>query len=333
MLCSASENAFSICNKYHFRVLAERGKRTPKLICYLVDHYDAVLISVIIGNNAVQLILSNIAAIFFLDIATTYNWVSGLDTTVSTIVVTFLTYIFGDTIPKILSNDIPNRLVYPLCYFNFFLYILFYPISFLFRGILFIIHKIFKIENKNILSKEEFIEEADKAVLSKDDLDNNEKSDDLFEKNEIRILKKAFNFDLIPVKNIMTKKEDIYALNFDGLNTSVINKALIEENYSRIPIYNNDLNHIIGILELRTYFDEYSKDKHLDIKNILLKPLFFDENKMIDEILEAFNISKTHMGFVINNKNEVVGLITMETILEQLVGDINEDNLDDKEIK
>jgi CBS domain containing-hemolysin-like protein len=305
-------------------MLAERGKMVPKMIYHLIDNFDATLITVLLGNNIANLVLSNIAAIFFLKIAVEQGWASGVESIVSTVVIGLITYIFCDTIPKILSKDIPNRLTYILVYIVYFFYIILYPLALVFRGLLFLVHKVFKIEDKNILTKEEFIEEADKAVLSKEDEDNNEGEEELLEKNEMHILKKAFNFDTIKVKDILTPIAEVYALDIDGLTTKKINETILKINYSRIPIYEGNIQNIIGILTIRNYYSEYMSDPHLNIRSVLSKPLFIDIYEKIDDVFEEFNQTKIHLGIVKDSSGKILGMVTMEDVLEQLVGDINE---------
>jgi CBS domain containing-hemolysin-like protein len=197
-------------------------------------------------------------------------------------------------------------------------------LALVFRGLLFLVHKVFKIEDKNILTKEEFIEEADKAMLSKEDEDNNEGEEELLEKNEMHILKKAFNFDTIEVKDILTPITEIYALNIDGLTTKKINETILKINYSRIPIYEGDIQNIIGILTIRNYYSEYMLDPHLNIRSVLSKPLFIDIDEKIDDVFKEFNQTKIHLGIVKDSSGKILGMVTMEDVLEQLVGDINE---------
>ena len=317
---SASENAFSNCNKYHFKVLAEEGKFLPKLILRLIEKFDNTLITILISNNIVQTLMSFLSAMIFYNICNYYMLGDGVEAFLSTVVMAFLIYVISDTVPKILSKEFPNKLAYVLVLPVYSMYIILYPIILVFKFILFLVHKIFRIKDENILTKEEFIDIADEAVVEEE---NKENSEELFEDNELKILKRAFYFDSIHVSEVLTPREKIFALDINGLTTEKLNKIILETTYSRIPVYDEDLDHIVGILVIKNYFKEYSKDKHLDIRSILTKPLFVNKNQKVDDIFKAFNKEKKHIAIVLENE-KVIGMITMEDVLEELVGEINE---------
>ena len=125
---SASENAYSNCNKYHFKVLANKGNFTAKLVTNLVDKFDNTLITVLVGNNIVQTLMSFLSAILFYNLCEIYNLGNGVEAILSTVVMAFLVYIVSDTCPKILSKAIPNRMACILAYPVTLTYYLLFPI-------------------------------------------------------------------------------------------------------------------------------------------------------------------------------------------------------------
>ena len=322
-LFSASENAFSNCNKYHFKVLADEGKVTAKIIVKLVEKFDNTLITILIGNNIVQTFMSYLSAMIFYNICQNYGLGNGLDAILSTVIMALLVYIISDTVPKIISKEIPNRLVYFLAYPVFTIGIILTPISILFKGVLTLVHKIFKIKEDNILTREDFIMQADEAIVDEEDENGNEKEEELFEPNEIQLLNRAFYFDSIYVKEVLTPKYKIFAVDLNGLTCDKLNKIILDTTFSRIPVYDGDIDHIIGILTVKNYFKEYEKDPHLDIRSCLSKPLFVDYSAKVDDIFKSFNREKKHIAIVKEN-DKVIGMITMEDVLEELVGEINE---------
>ena len=321
---SASENSFSNCNKYHFKVLADEGKVTAKIILKLVTKFDNTLVTILVGNNIVQTLTSYLSAMLFYNLVKLYNLADGIDAILSTVCMGFLVYIVSDTVPKIISKEIPNKLCYFLAYPVYFMYILLTPIRFLFQGILYIVHKLFKIKDENILTKDDFILSADEAVNDEESESvEKEEEQELFEPNEIKILNQAFYFDLISVKDVLTPREKIFALDINGLTTDKLNEYILNTTYSRIPIYDKTIDNIIGILNVKVYFMEYSNDTHLDIRSILTKPFFVDKNAKVDDIFRSFNREKKHIA-IVKDGDKVVGMITMEDVLEELVGEINE---------
>lgn len=317
-LFSASENAFSNCNKYHFKVLADEGKITPKIIVRLTDKFESTLVSVLVGNNIVQTLISTISAILFYNICQANNWGESIEIILSTVVVAFAVYVISDTCPKILSKAIPNKMVYILAWPDFIFSIILFPVILIFKGILTLVHKMFKIKDDNILTKEDFIEKADEAVT---DENINQEEEQLFKPEEMKIFDRAFIFDQIKVEQVLTPKEKIVSFDINQLTNKVLNSLIMSSKFSRFPIYDEDKDNIIGILSVNTYFKEYNEDPHLDIRSILLEPLFFDKDAKVKEIFEKLNEEKVHVGLVRDEQGKLVGMVTMEDILEELIGE------------
>ena len=321
---SASENSFSNCNKYHFKVLADEGKLTAKIIVRLVEKFDNTLVTVLVGNNIVQTFMTYLSAMLFYNLCVIYGLGSGVEAVLSTVVMALLIYIVSDTVPKIISKQIPNKLVYVLAYPIFIIGIILSPISLIFKLVLKAVHKIFKIKEDNILTKDDFILQADEAVSEDENFEEDEnKEDEFFEPNELQLLNRAFYFDSIYVKEVLTPREKIFGVDINGLTCDKLNAIILDTTFSRIPVYDGDIDNIIGILTVKNYFKEYTQDPHLDIRSVLSRPLFVDYSAKVDEIFRSFNHEKKHIAIVKDN-DKVVGMITMEDVLEELVGEINE---------
>lgn len=324
-LFSASENAYTNCNKYHFRTLAGKGSFTAKLITRLIDKFDNTLITVLVGNNIVQTFMSFLSALLFYNLCQEYGLGDGFEAILSTIVMAFLVYIISDTVPKILSKAIPDKMAYILCYPVTIFGIILYPIILLFKGILWTVHKIFKIKDESLLSKEDLIHSASITINEEEvDEDNEDDVEKLFENDEKDLLNNAFEFDKLKVKDVYTKKDDVFSIDIDNLTIEKLNVMLLDISFSRIPIYEKEKDNYIGILVLKRYFEEYAKDKHLEIRSILEDTIYVDINENIDDVFKKLNREKIHLGIVEDN-NKIVGIISMEDILEELVEDIDED--------
>ncbi len=317
-LFSASENAFSNCNKYHFKVLADEGKITPKIIVRLTEKFESTLVSVLVGNNIVQTLISTISAILFYNICNANGWGESIEVVLSTVVVAFAVYIIADTCPKILSKAIPNKMVYILAWPDFIFSIILFPIIILFKGILKLVHKMFKIKDDNMLTKEDFIEKADEAVT--DENVNNEE-EQLFKPEEMKMFDRAFIFDQIKVEQVLTPKEKIVSFDINDLTNTTLNSLIMSSKFSRFPIYDENKDDIIGILSVNTYFKEYNEDPHLDIRSILLPPIYFSKDAKVNEIFDKLNEEKLHIGLVKDENDKLLGMVTMEDILDELVGE------------
>lgn len=309
---TAAENAFANCNIYHYKVLADDNHFTAKIIYKMASNFDNSLVTVLVGNNIAQAFLSNIAAIFFLTLSNVQSWPNGVESIVSTIVVSLFIYLFDDFLPKVISKNYPDMTLEIFIYPIYIFYIIFYPIIIVFRFFLFVIKKFSKNKAGLTITKEEFIDKADEA------------NDQVLEDDEKKILYKAFNFDSISVKQVLTPKSKIYSLNIETLSTKKLNKILLKINYSRIPIYQTSKDNIIGILTIRTYFKAYLENNNLDINSVLTKPIKVQEDDKVDDIFRKFNSEKTHIALVYNKDKAFIGMITMDDVLEELVGDISE---------
>ena len=322
-LYSASENAYTNCNKYHFKTLANKGSFVARLIVRLIDKFDNTLITVLIGNNIIQTLMSFLSAMLFYNMSQANGWSDGLEAIVSTVVMAALVYIVSDTCPKILSKAIPNRMAYVLVFPVTFTNIILYPVILIFKGILLLVHKIFKIKDESLLSKEDLIHSASLAINEENNDEAQENEEKLFENNEKEILSNAFRFDTLNVRNVYTPNEKVVSLNIENLTVKELNKKLINIPYSRIPIYEGNKENIIGILVLKTYFEEYAKDPHLDIRSILENDIKINIDDKIDDAFQELNKEKVHLAIVYENER-MVGIISMEDILEVLIDNIDE---------
>lgn len=323
-LYSASENTYTNCNKYHFKTLSKNGSFTAKLILRLIEKFDNTLITILIGNNIIQTLMSFMSAMLFYNMSITFNWSDGVEAIVSTISMAFLIYIVSDTCPKILSKAIPNKMAYVLVYPVTITNIILYPIIMIFKGILFLVHKIFRIKDENLLSKEDILNQAKLAINDETiSQDENQEEEKLFEKNEEEILDNAFSFDKKLVKDIFIPLDKVTMLDITNLSIEELNKKLITIPYTRIPIYEKDKTNIIGILVLKSYFEKYVEDEHLNIISTLEDVVEIDINLPIDDAFRELNTKKVHLG-IVKNKSSVLGIITMEDILEELIDDIDE---------
>ena len=325
-LFSASENSYTNCNKYHFQSLANKGNRTAKIITRHVDNFDNTLVAVLVGNNIVQTLMSYRSAMLFYNICNVYGLSEGLESILSTVVMAFLVYIVSDTVPKILSKSMPNRMAIFLAYPVLVTEILLFPVVLLFKGVLALAHKIFKVKDQSLLSKEELLQSVSVAVNEEETTeDEEEEAEKLFEKDETEILDNVLAFDSLKVKDIYIPMEKVHSIDITGLTADMVNEEILSHDFSRIPVYEDSKDNIVGILVVRTYFEEYSQDKHLNIRSILESPAFIEKDLPIDDAFENLNREHVHLG-IVTDAGKPIGVISMEDILEELVDDIAEDN-------
>lgn len=322
---SASENAFTNCNKYHFRAEADKGKRYAKIITHLVDKFDNTLVAILVCLNAFATLVSFLSAMLWYQISVQNNWGDGVEAIVSTVVMGVLVYIVTDTIPKVLSKAIPDQVAILICYPIRFFEIILFPIIMIFKGILKLIQKMFHLKDDTLLSKDEILKSAGEAVNDEVLIEDEEEEEHekLFEKDEQVLMDRVMSFDQRTVRQVYTPIDEMFSLNIDGLTADILNEEIQKTDYSRIPIYEETKDNIIGILIVKLYLEEYMKDSHLSIPSILEDVVYLQIDETLDDAFDILNRQKVHLG-IVEEGEKVRGIITMEDILEELVSDISE---------
>ena len=314
-LFSASENAFSNCDRFFFKAEAEKGKKTAKIVNFLAEHFEGTLVSVLVANNIVQTLMSSISAIIFYHICEAYGLGGAVEAVLSTVVMAFLVYVVSDTVPKILSKSMPNRMATFLAWPDFIIYIALFPISWCFRQLLKLVHKMFHIGEENLLSKEDIVEKADEAV-TENELTKEE--EEVLEPEEVGMLRKALALSHKKVKDVMTPASKAVYLKEEELSPLTLPQKLLNIPYTRIPVFDKD-KECLGVLSTKTFFREYFQDEHLDPRSVLLDSLELKEG---DDLLTAFTSlteEKIHLALVRNEEGMLTGLLTLDDVLDELI--------------
>ena len=303
---SGCETAISSCNEFKFRVKANDGNKTAKYVIKTIEKFDKNVISVLIGYNITSTIISTLATVMFVAFLPA-EWVN----LVSTIVVAVLCYVFSDTVPKIVARAAPDTYlkisVYPMMFF----YYLFWPFTQFFHLVATGVKKLFKVKKDVSFTEEDFSNTVEEL-----------EDEGFLEEEESGVIQNALDFDDVTVKECFTPVEKMTCINLDGLSNTELNKILLESKFSRIPIYSENIDNIIGVLNVKQYFNEYMKDKHVSVPSILNEPYFISPNTMIDDLFEGFKKHRTHLA-IVKQGDKVLGMITMDDVLEELVGEIS----------
>ena len=146
----------------------------------------------------------------------------------------------------------------------------------------------------------------------------------VIEEEQGDIIQSALEFTDTNVKEVLTPRNKIFALNIRGLTKEQLHEIIVETNYSRIPVYEGEFDNIIGVLHIKTYLSAYLKNPNVSIKKELQKPYFVSSDIMIDDLFTGFKKNHTHIALVRNEKNKIIGMVTMDDVLEELVSDISE---------
>ena len=309
---SASETALACVNRFKMQVKADDGSHSAKLVLKVTDHYDRALTTVLIGHNVVAIALSAISTLLFIKLFEGLG-VAEYASILSSVIITIAIYIVGDALPKTVAKAIPDTFSLIIIYPTYFLMLILFPITIVFDGLAKGIEKLFKAKNE-----EDFTEEDLENVIE-------QVSDEgVLEEEQSEMLQSALEFVDTKVKEVFTPLEKMKAIDIHELTHEKLQDVLLHTKYSRIPVYNKDYDHFVGVLHVKTYLSQYLNNPKKSIKSMLVKPYYVSQNVKIDDLFNGFKKHHTHLALVVNTNKKVIGMITMEDVLEELVSDISE---------
>lgn len=301
---SATETAFSSINKTRLKTLAEKGNKRAELALKLAENYDKLISTILIGNNIVNIACASISTILFIDII---NEQSG--PAISTLVITIVVLIFGEITPKSIAKDIPEKFAMFSAPIINVLSIILTPLSFIFGQWQKFASKIIKDDEDAKMSQEELLMIVDEVT-----------EDGSLDDDEGDLIKNAIEFAEQEARDILTHRVDLVAVEV-GEEKEEIAKLFTKTKLSRLLVYEEDIDNIIGVIHLKDFFTEKGITKK-KIENIMATPVFVQEYEKINDLLKRLQKNKTHMAVVIDEYGGTLGIVTMEDILEELVGEI-----------
>lgn len=305
-LFSASETALASCNRIRMKVKADDGKKMAKIVCRITDKFDHAVSALLIGNNIVAVFVSSISTLLFVRIIGTES----IGALVATIASTALCFLFSDTLPKSLARIYPDQIALALGWFVYALMILVLPFSYLFHGLNWLIKKIFRIREEPKMTEEDFTNMIESI-----------EEEGILEEQESDIIQNSLDFQDTMVKDVFTPVEKMYAIDINQLTHEKLNQMILDAPYSRIPIYRKDVDHIIGILVVNSYLKAYFNNKKVSIRSTLKRVYTVDSSIDMNQLLEGFNKHKTHIAIVKSKEGKTLGMVTMEDLLDELVGE------------
>ena len=304
---SATETAFSSFNKLKMKSLASSEDRRAIIILKLEDNYDRLITTILIGNNIVNITLTTVSTLFFMDLL--HNLGEDLVATISTAIVTVAVLIFGEITPKTLAKEHADAYVRSTCKIINFLVTVLYPITMLFSAWKNLIGKMFKKAESEVSTEDELITMVEEA-----------EQEGGLDEDESELIKSAIEFSDLTAGEILTPRIDIVAINEDADYREVM-MMFFETGYSRLPVIGDSIDDIIGVLHEKDFFFAYNSGKP-SFKEHIQKPLYISKHEKIDELLREFQSAKCHMAFVIDEFGGLMGIVTMEDIIEELIGDV-----------
>ena len=303
---SATETAFTAVNKIRLRAKAEDGDKGAKRVLKLAENYDRLLTTILIGNNVVNILASSLFTLLLISLIQNNE---GLATTLSTVILTVVVLIFGEISPKTLAKEFPEgfaRFSSPVINVLTFLLI---PFTFIFGLWKKLLLKIFKHKEDNAITDDELkimVEEAEQEGGI-----NAQESD---------LIRSAIEFNDLEAKDILVPRVDMVAIDCET-PLDEVDKIFMDTRYSRLPVYKGTIDNIIGILHEKDFIKQRT-DAGFTLEKASKPAVFVVSTTKISTVLQQLQKGKSHMAVVSGEFGDTVGIITMEDILEELVGEI-----------
>ena len=300
---SATETAFSSFNKTRIKTMKEKGNKKAALVYTLSEQYDKLLSTILIGNNIVNIAGTSVATVLFVSLY------GDIGATISTIVVTIVVLIFGEISPKSIAKDCPERFaMFSAPLLNVLMYIL-TPINFLFSAWKKMLSRLLKVEGDTKMSQEELLMLVDEV-----------QQDGSIGENEGTLLRNAIEFNDLKAEDILTHRIDLEAVSIDASKEEVAT-VFSETKFSRLLVYEETLDNIVGIIHQKDFYVGTGISEKT-IKELMTPPIFVPTSEKISSLLQSLQKNKSHIAVVIDEYGGTYGVVTMEDILEELVGEI-----------
>ena len=310
---SASEIAFNSANKIRLRRAAEGGRKSSKIAYNIVEKFHIALCAILIGNNLANIAISTCSTLIVLDL---FKDNVALATTIATIIVTVVILIFGEIIPKVLAKQNADSFVNVIAFSIKCLTIILSPLVFIVMALISLLRKIWGSDHKDdepTVTEEELVSIIDMV-----------EEEGVIDEEQGELLQSTIDFKDTTIEEIMTPRIDMTAIDIDD-NEEI--KAVLSDaaQYSRLPVYEDSIDNIIGILSLTRYYKATLDKENPDIRPILLKPLKLHKTMKLPAALSKLREAHMHLAIVIDEFGGTLGIVCMEDILEELVGEIWDD--------
>lgn len=305
---SSSETAYTAVSKVRLRTLADKGNKRAKRALWICDRFDKTLTTILIGNNIVNNALASLSSLIFLgqfgEAAVLYG----------TIITTLIVYLFGEVFPKSLAKVRSEELAFFYSGSMVLLIKILTPVSALFSGISKLISKFFSAESQQTVTEEELINIIETI-----------EDEGVLEPEKQALVNSAMEFREKIAEDIMIPLDQVVTVpsNMPLAELAELAKA---SPYSRLPVYERKEGNIVGILPVNMFLSSYIAGKRTPLRKLLLKPYVFSKKIEISELLQRMRLNKLHMVFLVDENRRKVGILTMEDLLEELVGDIQDEN-------
>ncbi len=307
---SGSEMAYSSCSSLRLEHLRDGGSRRAGTAVRIVERFEDALGAILIGNNLVNIAASSLITVLVFRL-------TGSDERVwlGTLIITVVIILFGETIPKITCKKNANRVAVRNAYPVRALMLLLKPLVWL-------VVKTIDLITAPLKGEED--EDAEEAVEELQNLIETAEDEEVLDEDQSELVQAAIEFDQISASEVMTARVDVYAIDIEDDWDEIL--RLVEESpYSRLPVYEGSIDNIIGVLYLNHFLKAMTDDGHTEIRKLLMPPCFVYKTMKLPAVLSALKKARQHLAIVSDEYGGTLGVLSMEDVLEQIVGDIWDD--------
>ncbi len=311
---SASEIAFNTANKMRLKKSADNGCCNSRIAYNICDKFTTSLSAILIGNNLANIAVSTCTTLIVMDL---FKNDVALASTIATILITIVILIFGEIIPKILSKQNADTVVRIIAIPTRILTIVLSPVVFIVMALLFVLRKIWGSDHKNdepTVTEEELVSIIDTV-----------EEEGVINEGQGELLQSTLDFRDTTIEKIMTPRIDVTAIDINDEQGKITELLSDMTQFSRLPVYEDSIDNIVGILSVTRYYKATLDESNPDIREMMLKPCKLHKTMKLPAALNKLREAKMHIAIVIDEYGGTLGIVTMEDILEELVGDIWDD--------
>ena len=304
---SATETAFTSVNRIRIKNLAGDGDKKAKVVLDLSEKFDSLLSTILVGNNIVNIAMSSMATVLFI------QWYPMYGATIATIVITLVVLILGEISPKSLAKENPEKfamLSAPLL--KFFMVIL-SPINWIFGQWKKLIARLFNSSGVNPITEDELLTIVEEA-----------ETEGGIDGDQSELIQNAIEFNDLEAWDVLTPRVDIKAIEIDETQDEIA-ELFLSTGFSRLPVYEDDLDNIVGVLNQKD-FHNYIKGTDVPVSEYVKPVIFVAGSMKIAQLLKRLQTVKTHIAIIVDEYGGTSGLVTMEDIIEELVGEIYDEH-------
>jgi len=299
---SATETAFSSLNRIRIKNMADKGNKRAALVLKLSEDYDRLLSTILIGNNIVNIACASLSTLLFVRLL-------GEDAGASVSTAVIIVLVFGEVSPKSIAKESPEKFSMFSAPILNFMAVLLTPLNFLFKQWKKVLSRFFHSSASQGITEEELITIVEEA-----------RQDGGIDEQEGDLLRNALEFNELKAADILTPRIDVVGVNVCA-GAEEIASVFTETGYSRLPVYQDSIDNIVGILYHKDFYNKiYGTGR--GIKDVIRPALFITRHKKISQLLQELQASNHHIAVVIDEFGGTVGIVTLEDILEELVGEI-----------